>query len=162
MTDRESRESNTRSTRERKKDWVKPSMLDTPEHNDPDMQFRWVRRELVGETQEMNVINRVRQGYEPVKSEDYPEFEVTHIEGGKHDGIISAGDLILMDVHKDVAKQRNDYYEDQALQLQRAVDLELEQQSHEHMPVNRDGTKSEVAFGNRNNDVIFQGDDSKT
>ena len=38
---------------------------------------------------------RIREGWEPVRAEDHPDFEAPTIDDGKHAGVIGVGGLIL-------------------------------------------------------------------
>ena len=49
-------------------------MLDAPEPP-PGYQFRWIREATRGQDDKSNMSKRIREGYEPVRAEDYPNFE---------------------------------------------------------------------------------------
>lgn len=154
-----SREKSTRSTQERKKTWRRPSMLEAPEAK-PGMHQRWVRKNLRNDADDMNVVRRIREGYEPVKSEDAPDWVSPSIEDGKHAGVISTGDLILMEIPEEMAKQRTDYYQSMTDRMMEGVNRELRGQSTAEMPVS-DTSKTEVEMGNRNKEVSFQKDEEE-
>ena len=94
MTDRTSRSAETRAKTARRKPWQPPSMLDAPEAP-PGYKHRWVRAEVRGHDDKANMAKRIREGFEPVRAEDHPDFDAPMIEDGKHAGVIGVGGLIL-------------------------------------------------------------------
>jgi hypothetical protein len=75
MANRTPRSLDTRETGERKKPWKRSSMLPTPESR-PGLKFRWIRTATLGNADMTNVSARFREGYSPVKAEDYPELQI--------------------------------------------------------------------------------------
>ena len=113
VTDRNSRSAETRDSQTRRKPWQPPSMLDAPEAP-PGYKFRWIREATRGEDDKSNMSKRIREGYEPVRAEDYPDFEAPTIESGSNKGVIGVGGLILAKVPVETAAERNAYFKDQA------------------------------------------------
>lgn len=134
--------------------WRPPAKLDTPEPPEG-FKYRWVRHELKGEDQSSNVYTRARQGYKTVRPEELGDYPIDKMEGGKHDGVVRSGDLILMIVPEEVQESRNQYFDDQADRLQRAVDMELDREDNDAMPIERK-VRSTVTRGNPNVDVDFE------
>ena len=64
MTDRKSRESETRETQTRRKPWAPPSRLEAPEAP-AGYVHRWIRVAMRGEEDKMNVNTKLREGWEP-------------------------------------------------------------------------------------------------
>lgn len=130
----------TRASKEKVKTWAPPANLDIPSPP-PGVHYRWVRFELVGTDQATNVYSRSRQGYEPVRPEELTEnFEVEQLKGGKLDGVIRSGDLILMKVDAEIAEQRRQYFKNKTQQMQDAVDFELERHQNPQMPITKENT----------------------
>jgi hypothetical protein len=77
-TDRNSRSAETRDSQTRRKPWAPPSMLDAPTPP-PGYQFRWIREATRGIDDKSNMSKRIREGYEPVRAEDYPDFQAPTI-----------------------------------------------------------------------------------
>ena len=48
---------------------------------------------------------RIREGYEPVRAEDYPDFEAPTVDSGSNVGIIGVGGLILAKVPVETASE---------------------------------------------------------
>ena len=155
MTDnnnRNSRSAETRETQTRRKPWQPPSMLDAPKAP-AGYKFRWIRESVRGQDDKSNMSKRVREGYEPVRAEDYPDFEAPSIDHGKNKGVIGVGGLILAKVPVQTAKSRNDYFTQQAKSAIDGVDQNLMRESDPRMPLNKSDIKrtSKVEFGSRNN-----------
>ena len=151
-SDRNSRSAETRASQTRRTPWAPPSMLDAPEPP-PGYKFRWIREATRGQDDKSNMSKRIREGYEPVRAEDYPNFEAPSIDHGRNKGVIGVGGLILAKVPVETAKSRNDYFTQQAKSAIDGVDQNLMRESDPRMPLNKSDIKrtSKVEFGSRNN-----------
>ena len=152
VTDRNSSSAETRDSQTRSKPWTPPSMLDAPEAP-PGYQFRWIRESTRCNDDKSNMSKRIREGYEPVRAEDYPDFEAPSIDHGRNKGVIGVGGLILAKVPEETAKSRNDYFTQQAKTAIDGVDQNFMRESDPRMPLNKSDIKrsSKVEFGSRNN-----------
>ena len=83
-----SRETETRSKTERRKPWSPPSQLDAPPAP-AGFVHRWIRAESVGQMDQKNVSARLREGWEFVRADEYPELEWPQIDTGKYEGVIA-------------------------------------------------------------------------
>jgi hypothetical protein len=142
---RTSRASQTREKETRKKVWTPPSSLDAPPAP-TGFRHRWVRAESLGFNDTKNVSGRIRQGYELVRADEYPDAEYPIVEDGKYAGVIGVGGLVLTRVPEEVAKQRQDYYAKQGMEQVEALDNDLMKEQHQSMPINID-RQSRVTFG---------------
>ena len=106
---RTSRASQTREKTSQKKVWSPPSALDAPPAP-TGFRHRWVRAESLGFNDTKNVSGRIRQGYELVRADEYPDSDYPIVEDGKYAGVIGVGGLVLTRVPEEIAKQRQDYY----------------------------------------------------
>ena len=140
-----SRASQTREKEVRKKVWTPPSSLDAPPAP-TGFRHRWVRAETLGFNDTKNVSGRIRQGYELVRADEYPEADYPIVEDGKYAGVIGVGGLVLARVPEEIAKQRSDYYKRQAQENVEAVDNDLMKEQHPSMPINID-RQTRVTFG---------------
>jgi len=130
-------EATTRSSRtkeERPKQWVPPSQLDAAKPPSG-WQNRWVRYENRGEDHTGNVLSRIRQGYELVRADEAAGMPVEAVEGGRLDGVIRSGDLVLMRAPVEVIKQRNDYFAQRTRALEDSINQEVRQGSSASMPI---------------------------
>ena len=116
---------------------------------------RRVRHELKGEDQATNVYERTRQGYEVVRADELGDFDVDQLEGGKHAGVVRSGDLLLTKVPLEIVEQRNAYYKEKTMNMQRSVDNELAKSDNETMPIEREN-KSKVIRGRAPSDTEFE------
>jgi hypothetical protein len=142
---RTSRASQTREKTAKKKVWSPPSSLDAPPAP-TGFRHRWVRAESLGFNDTKNVSGRIRQGYELVRADEYPDSDYPVVEDGKYAGVIGVGGLVLTRVPEEVAKQRQDYYAKQGMEQVQALDNDLMKEQHQSMPINID-RQSRVTFG---------------
>ena len=106
---RTSRASQTREKTSQKKVWTPPSALDAPPAP-TGFRHRWVRAETLGFNDTKNVSQRLRQGYELVRADEYPNSDFPMVEDGKYSGVIGVGGLVLTRVPEEIAEQRAKYY----------------------------------------------------
>mgnify|MGYP001392520118 FL=1 len=153
-TERNSRSAETRVTQTRRRPWQPPSMLDAPEAP-PGYKFRWIRESTRGSDDKSNMSKRIREGYEPVRAEDYPDFEAPTIENGSNTGVIGVGGLILAKVPVETAEERNAYFKDQADTAMQGVDQNFMRESDPRMPIKDSDIQrtSKVAFGSKPTDA---------
>ena len=142
---RTSRASQTREKQSKPKVWSPPSSLDAPPAP-TGFRHRWVRAESLGFNDTKNVSGRIRQGYELVRADEYPDSDYPIVEDGKYAGVIGVGGLVLTRVPEEIAKQRQDYYAKQGMEQVQALDNDLMKEQHQSMPINID-RQSRVTFG---------------
>ena len=140
------RSNETRAKEARKEPWKPPSMLDAPPAPEG-YKHRWIRESVMGFDDRKNVSSRSREGYELVRGEEYPDFDIPTVEDGKHAGIIGVGGLLLARVPIEVVEQRGKYFRDMTRDQMTAVDNELAREQHPAMPIERPDRSSSVTFG---------------
>ena len=140
-----SRASQTRSKTERPKVWTPPSSLDAPPAPKGFM-HRWIRAESIGFQDTKNISARLREGYELVRADQYPDSEYPVVDSGKYAGVIGVGGLLLARIPEELAKQRTDYYQELAKGQDEAVEHDLMKEQHKSMPINVE-RQSRVTFG---------------
>ena len=140
-----SRASQTREKETRKKVWTPPSALDAPPAP-TGFRHRWIRAESIGFQDTKNVSGRIREGYELVRSDEYPDQDYPMVEDGKYKGVIGVGGLVLARVPEEIAQQRSDYYANQHKEKVEAMDNDLMKEEHPSMPIDID-RQSRVTFG---------------
>ena len=143
--DKTSRASSTRSKTERPKVWTPPSSLDAPPAPDG-FRHRWIRAESLGFSDTKNVSARLREGFELVRADEYPDSQYPVITDGKYAGVIGVGGLLLARISEEIAKQRAAYIENLAKGQDEAVEHDLMKEQHKSMPINVD-RQSRVTFG---------------
>ena len=146
MTTKTSRSADTRVKTQRKRVWQRPSSLDAPPAPDGYI-HRWIRAEVRGYEDTKNVINRLREGYELVRADEYPDWQLPSIEDGKNAGVIGVGGLLLARIPEELIAQRNAYYQGLTEDQIKAVDNDLMKDAHPSMPISKPERQSRVTFG---------------
>ena len=139
------RETQTREKTARRKPWATPSMLEAPPAPEGFI-HRWVRTAIRGEDDKTDLHARLRDGWEPVRADEYPDFEAPTIEDGKYQGVIGNGGLILCRMPLETVDERTEYFRDQTRNQMKAVDENLIREQHPSMPITSD-RQSRVTFG---------------
>ena len=103
---RTSRNSETRKRESRRQPWRPPSALEAPPAPEG-YKHRWIRAEVMGFDDRKNISARMREGWDLVRAEDYPEFDAPTIEDGKHAGEIGVGGLLLARVPIDIVEEQH-------------------------------------------------------
>lgn len=147
---RQPRATETRSTEERRKPWAPPSRLESPPAPEGFV-HRWVRTSIRNEEDTMNVHTRLREGWEPVRAEEYPDYEYPVLDEGKHAGVIGQGGLMLCRIPAETAHERSEYYGIRTREQMTAVDQDMMKEQHPSMPMHSD-RQSRVSFGGRKSD----------
>ena len=141
------RATDTREKTQRRKPWAPTSSLDAPPAP-AGFVHRWIRAESVGQLDNKNVSARLREGWEFVRADEYPNTEWPNIDSGKYEGVIGVGGLMLARIPLETVKERNDYYQGRAKDLQDAVDQELQRENaHNTMTISKPDRQSRVNFG---------------
>jgi hypothetical protein len=140
------RSNSTRANQARREPWKPPSMLDAPPAPEG-YRHRWIRAEVMGFDDRKNVAARSREGWELVRGEDHPDFEIPTIEDGKHAGVIGVGGLLLAKIPVEVVEERKEYFQSMTRNQMAAVDNDLAREQHPAMPISKPDRQSRVTFG---------------
>lgn len=147
---RSERNAESRDATARRKPWAPPSRLDAPPAP-PGYKHRWIRAESGGQEDRINIAGKLREGYELVRSEEYPEFTVPTVEDGRHAGVISVGGLLLARIPEETVGERNAHYASRTHDQLKAVDNDLlKSNSHSTMRIDRPSRQTRVSFGGPN------------
>jgi len=140
-----------RDTETREKDvrpvnlWTPPETLPSPAPREGWV-HRWCRTSLMGASDPMNISKSRREGFEPVKAEDYPEL-MTHASiDGQFKGSIEIGGLVLCKAPKEMMEQRAKYYSNMAEAQMESVDNTYLQEQDRRMK----------KFSDRETQVVFR------
>lgn len=142
MAERGTKELETRemTTRERtQREWRPPSTLPDPAPREG-YGHRWIRASTLGEGDPTNVSSKFREGWEPVRAEDYPELMIP----GNKQGLVEVGGLILCKMPTDMIEQRDAYYRNAADAQLNAVNHNFMRENDPRMPLFRE-SKTEVS-----------------
>ena len=144
--DRTPRSEAAKTKTARVQSWKPPSTLDAPPAP-AGYAHRWIRIEANGFDDRKNLSARLREGFELVRAEEYPDWELPSIQDGKHAGVIAVGGLVLARVPTEIVQQRNAYYRGQTKDQLTAVDNDLLREQHPSMPIIKPERQSRVTFG---------------
>jgi len=147
---RQPRSTETREKTSLRKPWAPPSRLEAPDAPDG-YKHRWIRTALRGDDDKMNVHAKLREGWEPVRADEYPGFDYAAIDEGQHAGVIGNGGLMLARIPEETAQERTAYYRGRTREQMVAVDQDLMKEQHPSMPITND-RQSRVTFGGRKRD----------
>ena len=145
--DRSPRAKNTREKTERRKPWAPPSMLAAPPAPEG-YKHRWIRSEVRGFDDRQNISARLREGYELVRKDEYPDFESPVIDSGRYEGVFGVGGLILARIPLETVQERTDYFNSKSKDLMEAVDHDMmRENAHSTMKIDNPDRQSRVTLG---------------
>ncbi len=144
-TNRIVRELETRATYERPTAWAQPELLPEPDKQ-AGFDYRWIRVATLNQADPRNLSAKMREGWEPVRIEEQPQFQLLVDPSSRYKDNIEIGGLLLCKTPSEFVEQRNKHYADQADAQMVAVDNTLMRQSDPRMPLFNEG-KTTVSFG---------------
>ena len=144
---RTSRANQTREKTAQRRPWAPPSMLDAPPAPDG-FAHRWIRAETRGFDDTKNISAKMREGWELVRKDEYPDFEAPIVESGKYEGVFGVGGLILARIPVETVQERSDYFNNKSRDQMDAVDYDMMRENqHSTMTINKPDRQSRVTFG---------------
>ena len=145
-----SRESETRSKTERRKPWAPPSQLDAPPAPNG-FKHRWIRAETVGQMDQKNVSARLREGWDFVRADEYPNVQWPAIDSGRYEGVIAVGGLMLARIPNEIVEERSKYFAQVTQDKDDAIANDPMKDQHPSMPIsNERSTRVTFAGGKKN------------
>lgn len=144
-TNRKPRELENRTMSERPKQWSPPELLPEPDMQ-PGYKYRWIRVSLMNNADPRNLSSMIRQGYEAVKLEEQPKFQLLVDPNSRFKDNIEIGGLLLCKIPVEFVEQRNAHYSNLSRQQSEAVDNNFMRQSDARMPLFQE-RKSSATFG---------------
>jgi hypothetical protein len=130
MADRTPRDQETREQGIRKRAWTPPSLLPNP-NREEGYSYRWIRKSILGQADDRNMMSKQDEGWVPVKREDHSELQYP----GKTTGLVEIGGLVLCKTPEEFVDQRNQYFRDHTDAQTRAVDANLMKENDPRMPL---------------------------
>jgi len=140
-----SRASQTRDKVKKPTTWTPPSSLDAPPAPEG-YRHRWIRVEVLGFDDTKNVSGKLREGWELVRADEYPEQDFPSLATGKYSGVIGVGGLVLARIPEEIALSRQAYYQKQTKDRDEAVNNDVLKDQHPSMPINQE-RQTRVTFG---------------
>ena len=139
------RELDTRDLAERPKQWQQPELLPEPDKQ-PGYAYRWIRVSTMNAADPRNLSAKLREGWEPVRIEEQPKFQLLVDPNSRYKDNIEVGGLLLCKTPVEFVQQRNAHYANQTQSQTEAVDNNLMRQSDARMPIFNE-RKSTTSFG---------------
>ena len=140
-----SRDLETRAVYERPKQWAPAELLPEPDKQ-PGFAYRWIRTSTLNNADPRNLSAKLREGWEPVKIEEQPQFQLLIDPTSRFKDNIEIGGLLLCKTPIEFVEQRNSHSARQAEGQIEAVDNNLMRQSDPRMPLFNE-RKSTTSFG---------------
>ena len=144
-TNRLQRELESRTQQERPMQWQQPELLPEPDKQ-PGYAYRWIRVATLNQADPRNLSAKLREGWEPVRVEEQPKFQLLIDPNSRYKDNIEIGGLLLCKTPEELVAQRNNYYNKQSESQTEAVDNNLMRQSDPRMPIFNE-RKSTTTFG---------------
>ena len=145
--DRAPRSNQTREKTAQRRPWAPPSMLDAPPAPEG-YKHRWIRAEVRGYDDRKNISARLREGWELVRQDEFPDFEAPVIDSGKYEGVFGVGGLILARMPIETVLEREAYFAQRNADQMEAVDQDMmRENAHSTMTISKADRQSRVTFG---------------
>lgn len=139
------REIETRATIERPKKWMPPELLPEPDKQ-AGYDYHWIRVSLLNQADPRNLSTKLREGWEPVRAEEQPKFQLLIDPNSRFKDNIEIGGLLLCKAPEEFVRQRAEYYSKHTTAQTEAVDNHLMRQSDPRMPLFKE-RQSSSSFG---------------
>ena len=139
------RELDKRTAVERPTHWAPPELLPEPDKQ-AGFAYRWIRVASLNQADPRNLSAKLREGWEPVRIEEQPKFQMLVDPNSRYKDNIEIGGLLLCKTPVEFVEQRNKYYSGQASAQMDAVENTLMRQSDPRMPLFNEG-KTTSSFG---------------
>jgi len=97
-----------------------------------------------------NVSARLREGWEFVRSDEYPDVEWPQIDSGKYNGVIAVGGLMLARIPKETVAERKKYFAQVTQDKDDAIANDPLKDQHPSMPISKERS-TRVSFGGKRN-----------
>jgi hypothetical protein len=139
------RELENRTQSERPKSWQPASALPEPDKQ-PGYSYRWIRVSNLNVADPSNVSAKMREGWEPVKSEEQPKFHMMVDPNSRFKNNIEVGGLLLCKIPEEFMAQRSEYFAKKNRDQIESVDNNFMRENNPKMPLFSE-RKSSSSFG---------------
>jgi hypothetical protein len=139
------RELESRSNKERPKTWQPASTLPEPDRQ-PGYAYRWIRVSMVGQQDAQNVSSKLREGWEPVRIEEQPQFKMLIDPNSRFKDNIEVAGLLLCKIPTEFMDQRREYFAKKNRAQIDSVDNNFMRENDPRMPLYSE-KKSKTSFG---------------
>jgi hypothetical protein len=139
------RELESRSNKERPKTWQPASTLPEPDRQ-PGYSYRWIRVSMIGQADARNVSSKFREGWEPVRIEEQPQFKMLVDPNSRFKDNIEVAGLLLCKIPEELMTQRKEYFAKKNKAQIESVDNNFMRENDPRMPLFRE-KQSKTSFG---------------
>lgn len=139
------RELESREKTERPKQWQRPETLPQP-NKQPGYAYRWVRISARGQSDAKNISSKFREGWEPVRIEEQPQFKFLVDPNSQFKDNIEVSGLLLCKMPEEFVDQRSRYFTKMSKDNMDAVDSSFMKENDPRMPLFAE-RKSKASFG---------------
>ena len=140
------RELDKRTAVERPTHWAPPELLPEPDKQ-AGFAYRWIRVASLNQADPRNLSAKLREGWEPVRIEEQPKFQMLVDPNSRYKDNIEIGGLLLCKTPVEFVEQRNKYYSSQASAQMEAVENTLMRQSDPRAPLFNEQRTETSRFG---------------
>jgi hypothetical protein len=135
------REVDSREFTQRPQQWTQPELLPEPD-KEAGYNYRWIRVATLNNADPRNLSAKLREGWEPVRIEEQPKFQLLIDPNSRFKDNIEIGGLLLCKTPSEFVAQRNAHFAQQTQAQMTAVDNNLLRQSDARMPIFKEGKTS--------------------
>jgi len=121
--------------------WVPASSLPQPNH-------RWIRTSMLGQADNTNVSQKMREGWVPVIASEYPEIDFREESDTRYPNNIEYGGLLLCAIPIEQLDKRHEYYNKMAVSQMESVENSFLREEDPRMPLYKENS-SRTTFGRR-------------
>ena len=139
------RELESRTQTERPKQWQRPETLPQPDKQ-PGYAYRWIRVSMMNQADARNISSKMREGWEPVRIEEQPKFQLLTDPNSRFKDNIEVAGLLLCKMPLEFVEQRKEYFDKQTQAQAESVDNSFMRESDARMPLFKE-RKSSASFG---------------
>ena len=135
----------TRTEAERPKVWQPASLLPEPD-KEAGYAYRWIRVASMGKSDASNISAKLREGWEPVRIEEQPQFQMLVDPDSRFKDNIEVAGLLLCKAPKELMKQRKEFFANKNQAQMESVDNNFMRENDARMPLFRE-KRSTTSFG---------------
>jgi len=139
------RELESRTQTERPKSWQPASALPEPD-KEPGYAYRWIRVSNLNVADPSNVSAKMREGWEPVKAEEQPKFQMMVDPNSRFKNNIEVGGLLLCKIPEEFMVQRSEHFAKKNQDQIDSVDNNFMRENNPKMPLFSE-RRSSSSFG---------------
>ena len=135
----------TRTEAERPKVWQPASLLPEPD-KEAGYAYRWIRVASMGKSDASNISAKLREGWEPVRIEEQPQFQMLVDPDSRFKDNIEVAGLLLCKAPEELMKQRKEFFANKNQAQMESVDNNFMRENDARMPLFRE-KRSTTSFG---------------